>query len=226
MADVRIYDEALDLEAIQAIMAGEGLDSIRGDFNRNGQLDVGDLDELAVGMSTNDLTYDLNGDNRTDIDDRLLWVHDLKGTWMGDADLDGEFNSSDFVRVFAAGLYERDVLATWDQGDWDGDLRFDSSDFVVAFTDGGYEQGPIPPANAVPEPSSILLMTLGSSVSFGESVSDGSAKGLRSSDAPFCRLAPRCRRERRRESTRNSSLRSSFCEICYGSRSAFHEKMP
>ena len=59
--------------------------------------------------------------------------------------------------VFAAGLFELDQDATWDQGDWNGDLRFGSGDLVTAFVDGGYEQG-TRGAQAVPEPGSLMLL--------------------------------------------------------------------
>ncbi len=86
------------------------------------------------------------------------YIFDITGveTWIGDSNLDGEFNSTDFVAVFKAGLYESDSGgATWMTGDWDGDGRFDSSDFVLAFSDGGYEQGPI---SVVPEPVNVPLL--------------------------------------------------------------------
>ena len=44
-------------------------------------------------------------------------------------------------------------------GDWNGDGDFTSKDMVAAFLDGGYEQGPRP-ANAVPEPSGLLLFVV------------------------------------------------------------------
>ena len=61
---------------------------------------------------------------------------------MGDSNLDGEFNSSDFVFVFTAGKYETGEAATWGEGDWDGNQLFESTDFVAAFSAGGYEVGP------------------------------------------------------------------------------------
>ena len=94
-------------------------------------------------------------------DDRRVWIKDLKRTWFGDANLDGEFNSSDMVRVFAAGKYETDEEAGWAEGDWNSDLKFNSSDMVAAFADGGYERGPRPPAVAVPQPTSVLLLVVG-----------------------------------------------------------------
>ena len=74
-------------------------------------------------------------------------------TYVGDSNLDGEFNSSDFVVVFTAGKYESGEAATYAEGDWNGDMLFNSSDFVAAFGQGGYERGPKPAA--VPEPSSM-----------------------------------------------------------------------
>jgi sugar lactone lactonase YvrE len=130
-----------------------------GDFNSDGVLDAADLDEMAVGMVAGDVRYDLNGDGSTQFDDRLIWVRDLKRTWMGDANLDGEFNSADLVAVFVAGKYETGTLATWAEGDWNGDTRFDSSDFVSSLQwDAGYELGPRPALAHVPEPASAVLL--------------------------------------------------------------------
>ena len=79
----------------------------------------------------------------------------------GDSNLDGEFNSSDLVEVFAAGEYEDGIAENsyWTTGDWNSDGDFDSSDLVVAFRDGRYEEGPA--VNAVPEPSSAVLLIIG-----------------------------------------------------------------
>ena len=100
-----------------------------------------------------------------DYADRLAWVNDLKNTWIGDSNLDLEFNSADMVQVFVAGKYEKDEDAGWEEGDWDADLRFNSADMVAAFVAGGYEKGQKPPqaaaVSAVPEPTSQLLLSLG-----------------------------------------------------------------
>ena len=77
----------------------------------------------------------------------------------GDAHLDGEFNSDDLVAVMAAGKYERDAMASWSEGDWNGDGRFSSGDLILAFEEGGYERrGPRDVLNAVPEPSSFVML--------------------------------------------------------------------
>ena len=133
-----------------------------GDFNNDGVLDAVDIDGLTVASAskTNPPKYDLNDDDLVNLEDVNIWVKDLKRTWIGDADLNLEFNSGDFVQAFIAGKYELDEAAVWSDGDWDGSGRFDSSDFVAAFIDGGYELGPRPPAavSAVPEPSTVLLL--------------------------------------------------------------------
>ena len=95
--------------------------------------------------------------------ERANYVHDVLGTWIGDSNFDGEFNSTDFVLVFGAGEYEDglDGNSTWSDGDWNGDGDFNSSDFVAAFTDGGYEAGARPAVAAVPEPSGVVLFLMG-----------------------------------------------------------------
>ena len=94
-------------------------------------------------------------------EDRDVWVHDLRDTYYGDADLDGEFTTTDFVEVFVAGKYESGEDAGWAEGDWDGEGTFGTADFVIAFVDGGYEQNAARPIQTVPEPNSCLLLLLG-----------------------------------------------------------------
>ena len=136
---------------------------IRGDYNGDGELDAGDLDlQAAVGIATQDLTYDLNGDGVVDYaGDRVMWLHELKNVYVGDANLDSEFNSNDFVQVFQAGKYETALSAGWAEGDWDASRTFGSSDFIVAFQDGGYELGPRTDAAVVPEPAAWTLLVNG-----------------------------------------------------------------
>ncbi len=145
-------------------ITGTGNVGILGDYSKNGQLDAADLDLQAAAMvgGQNPKDYDLNGDNVVDSGDREKWLHDLKKTWVGDANLDLVFDSNDFVQVFVAGKYETGASAGWEAGDWNGDRLFDTNDFVAAFVDGGYEIGQRPGAvSAVPEPSSIGLALMG-----------------------------------------------------------------
>ena len=61
--------------------------------------------------------FDLNKDKKVDRLDHEMWVHELKNTWFGDADLNDEFNSNDFVQVFQEGKYETALRAGWAEGD-------------------------------------------------------------------------------------------------------------
>ena len=161
--EARIYNKALTADEILAVFAmGVGA---HGDFNGDGAYSVVDIDMLTskVRAGTGGGAFDLNDDGAINDDDRTIWVHDVKRTYFGDANLDGEFSSADFVDVFVAGEYEdtRAGNSSWATGDWDGDAEFTSSDFVTAFVDGGYELGKREAVNAVPEPSTVLLLLLG-----------------------------------------------------------------
>jgi hypothetical protein len=114
-------------------------------------------------IGANNSAFDLNGDFLVNQADRMIWIKDLRKTWVGDANLDNEFNRGDFVQVFQTGEHEDTVAAnsTWADGDWDGDHEFNSGDFVSAFQDGGFEKGPRPAVSFVPEPSGFELAILG-----------------------------------------------------------------
>lgn len=130
---------------------------LTGDFNGNDGLDVDDIELLnaEIRAATNGAGFDLDGDGLVNTADQVEWVTNVAGTWYGDANLDGEFNSSDFVQVFSAGKFETGEAATWADGDWNGDGRFDSGDFVTAFSDGGFEIGIRTPN--VPEPTNAAV---------------------------------------------------------------------
>jgi hypothetical protein len=134
---------------------------VTGDFNGNGVLDSGDIDDLTEqsASGTHPAAYDLNGDSLVNVDDVNVWVKDLFGSWIGDANLDMEFSSSDLVSVLATGTYEVDIASNWSSGDFNGDGRTNTSDLVVALADGGYELGR-PTTAAVPEPAGLALASL------------------------------------------------------------------
>jgi hypothetical protein len=133
-----------------------------GDANDDGVIDVADLDlfSAAIRAGRTESYWDVDGSGALDQADLHYVVHDILQTWIGDVDLNGQFNSDDFVQVFVAGQYEDTVAgnSTWATGDWNGDGDFTSSDMVVAFVDGGYEQGPRPNVVAVPEPNGLSWM--------------------------------------------------------------------
>ena len=167
--DVAVFNEALTSAQINSVMKGDFSAwlkaSIAGDYNGNGELDEPDMNLIAdaVRQPNADKKYDANKDGVVNDSDRVFWVNDLKKTWMGDANLNGQFNSSDFVQVFQRGEYE-DALpknSTWSDGDWNNDQEFNSSDFVTAFQAGGYEAGPKAAVSSVPEPSTLVGLLLG-----------------------------------------------------------------
>ena len=102
----------------------------------------------------------------TDPAERANYVHDVLGTWFGDANCDGLFDSDDLISVFVTGIYDSPIegLATWQTGDWDGNGNFNSGDLVIAFQDGGFDAGFRPAASAalssVPEPGTAVLAAL------------------------------------------------------------------
>jgi hypothetical protein len=113
-----------------------------GDLNRDQRLDAQDLDLLwaQLRLSDRDLAFDLNGDRTVDQLDWNRLVVDLLQAQYGDANLDGRFDSSDFVRVFQSGEYEDAIRgnSTWEEGDWNGDGDFTSADLVLALQSGVY----------------------------------------------------------------------------------------
>jgi len=137
--------------------------ALPGDFDNDGVLTAADIDLLATGIrdSSTDLAFDLTGDGTVDLADHSRWTKDLKHAWLGDANLDGEFDSDDLIFVFQAAKYEVDEDAGWAEGDWTADGRFDTSDLMAAFSEAGYEMGPRAAVSAVPEPSSGLLVVIG-----------------------------------------------------------------
>lgn len=126
---------------------------------------IPNIDRLSsqVRLDPSDSSLDIDNDGVLTDADRVVWVHNLANTYFGDANLDGEFSSSDLTAVFQASEYEDNITlnSTWAEGDWNGDGDFDSGDLIVAFHDGGYEIGPRTTVAAVPEPSSWVLLTLG-----------------------------------------------------------------
>ena len=136
------------------------------DFNGDGICDAADIDALSaeVRNATNNAAFDLNGDAVVDETDRVVMVEQLLNTYFGDSNLDGEFNTSDFVSVFTTGEFEDGVAgnSTWATGDWNGDGEFGTGDFVLAFSAGGFEEGPRVATASVPEPSTFVMsLTVG-----------------------------------------------------------------
>ncbi len=121
-----------------------------------------DIDSItrAIQQDIDWQPYDLNQDGQFTTADRDYLINEIFHTFYGDANLDGEFNSTDLVQVLVSGEYEdqRPLNSTWSTGDWNGDLEFTTGDLVLALSAGGYEKGP--KSHPIPEPTSISLLLL------------------------------------------------------------------
>jgi hypothetical protein len=162
--NTRFWSRALTEDEILALALGATVQgSVSGDFDGDGTLTAADIDRLTAAIRSQlfDPQFDLDSDGSLGSGDLNTMIVDLVGTWFGDADLNGEFSSGDFVNVFQRGQYEDGIAGNsgWADGDWNGDAEFNTSDFVSAFQGGGFEQGPRAQVAAVPEPSSWLLLS-------------------------------------------------------------------
>ena len=160
--EIAFYEYQLPVDRIKAHYEAGVIDDIPGDFDGDRMLTATDIDMLtrAINEMSMDSQFDVDQSGELDDGDRLFWIGALRGTHVGDSNLDGEFSSSDFVAVFQAGEYEDGIAENsgWATGDWNGDFEFNTSDFVIAFQHGGFEQGPIGArAHTVPEPTGCFL---------------------------------------------------------------------
>ena len=99
-----------------------------------------DIDLLCGAIGGADLRFDLNGNQQVNEQDVSFLLNQVLRVPIGDANLDGRFDSSDLVQIFAAGQYEDSVDANsgWATGDWTCDHEFNTSDLVAAFQAGAY----------------------------------------------------------------------------------------
>ena len=121
---------------------------IAGDFNNDSLVDIQDIDLLCQAVRNGNNSFDLDGNGVINSDDIIVMIETILDSDIGDSNLDGIFNSRDFVTVFAAGEFE-DAIAgnsTWIDGDWNCDGDFTTRDLVFAFSRGNYsnEATPIP----------------------------------------------------------------------------------
>ena len=144
---------------LRALSDGVFLQGLLGDFDGSGVLDVADIDLLTQQSASagNNATFDLTDDGLVNAADVNEWIRSAEHffSWVGDANLDGQFDTTDLVRVLSAGKYETGQAAVWSEGDFNGDGFFNTSDLIAALSDGGYEQGSRTAANFVPEPTPL-----------------------------------------------------------------------
>ena len=143
------------------------IESPVGDFDGNEMLDMADV-ELLRRRVLEDYwggtlwRFDVYSDGAHNQEDLRIWVKDLKHTWFGDANVDGEFDRLDLVSLLQAGQYQDGVFrnSSWATGDWNADGEFDRTDLLLALQDGGYAEGPRAAMAAVPEPGSLAIVLL------------------------------------------------------------------
>ena len=135
------------------------------DFDSNGICDTLDIDALLYdGIVNNDTTFDVDENGTVDLADRDRWLVDAgtkenRGTpyVLGDADLDGDVDTSDLNVV---GVNWRQIdAASWAQADFNGDEVVDAADLNSLGIN--WLSGVTAPANAVPEPSGTMLTLTG-----------------------------------------------------------------
>jgi len=128
-----------------------------GDFSGNDILDVADVDLLAAAIRDNNVhsQFDVNRNGIVDLEDHAYWVSDLKHTWMGDANLDGNVNFADFVAL----ANHFDGPGGWEQGDFDANGTVQFPDFQILANNYGATSTAV--AVAVPEPCSGVLLMIG-----------------------------------------------------------------
>jgi hypothetical protein len=131
-----------------------------GDFDADGMLDCDDIDALgaAIRAGSSDAQFDLDGNGAVDSADYGYWVTNIMGTVIGDANLDGRTDVSDF-NIWNANKFTNST--GWCTGDFNGDGQTDVSDFNLwnsnKFTSAAASSA-VPAA--VPEPTGQILVLL------------------------------------------------------------------
>ena len=122
-----------------------------GDFDLDGALTSSDIDQLVGAIGSNDDLdiYDLNDSGAIDLEDLRIWVEELVGTHLGDADLNGEVDFADFLSLSAN--FGQD--GGWEAGNFDdsGDVQF--ADFLLLSSNFGQTAAA---AATVPETGTVM----------------------------------------------------------------------
>ena len=125
------------------------------DFNIDAACDVVDVDDLISRFGSSVELYDLNKSGTVEFGDLELIIQNELGTWIGDADLNGEVDFGDFLALSAH--FRQD--GGWAQGDFDasGDVQF--ADFLLLSSNfGNAREATL--AQSVPEPNTCVLTVL------------------------------------------------------------------
>jgi hypothetical protein len=139
---ITLVDDRLFVVAISDVFGSEiwsgTLGSLQGDFDRNGLLELADIDALVAAIvgGANPLYFDLDNDALVDRQDLNRWLQ-MRGAAnlpsgnpyrQGDANLDGLVDGEDFDRWNANKFT---FVAAWSSGDFNADGQVDGSDFGI-----------------------------------------------------------------------------------------------
>ncbi len=112
--------------------------SLNGDFNVDGVLTAADIDQLAISLrGSRSGHYDLTDDRDLDEEDHRVWVENIAGTRLGDANLDQTIDFSDFLDL-SRNFGES---GGWADGDFNADGTVDFADFLILSKDFGWSAG-------------------------------------------------------------------------------------
>ena len=134
---------------------GVGETPLRGDFNGDRVVDVSDLDLLRAAVRTGDTgaAFDLTADGSVSIADVVELVEGILHTFMGDANLDGEVNFTDFV-ILANNFAT--TSPAWSHANFDTDEQVAFSDFVLLANNFGRKRE-VAPAAPAPATAQVVI---------------------------------------------------------------------
>jgi len=114
-----------------------------GDLNRDGQIDVKDIDFFYLGLAnqTTEAMFDMNLDNVIDKSDATFWVEDIMRTRLGDTDLDGDVDFGDFLKL----SQNFGQQGHWSDGNFDGagaggNGKIEFADFLLLSSNFGFKR--------------------------------------------------------------------------------------
>jgi hypothetical protein len=88
-----------------------------------------------------------------------LWIKDYYGTWIGDANLDRQVNSTDLNAL--ALNWRRTNADSWSQGDFNGDSIVNAADLNALALNWRSGVNVAAASAAVPEPAGMALLYVG-----------------------------------------------------------------
>lgn len=150
MEEEQFTDALDDFEALLTVD-----ESLLGDFDLDGILSASDIDLLSAEVlaGTNDPLFDVTADAIVDELDRMTWVEGLAGSLLGDTDLDGNVQFSDFLALSNAFGGQ----GGWAEGDFDGNGVVQFPDFLALSTNFGTS---VAASRAVPEPRTSIHLAI------------------------------------------------------------------